>query len=170
MDRNDGGSRSDGGSSGGDGGAGIGGESGSGCYPADSAGSRSSTGNRHAGRSTKPDEHGGGTDIARVMAEAEANIQRREDRRNPAMWLPDEDALDREPEPRDETAFSTDEYIGQGSKQLGLRLRPKLYERLCQVAEIYGVRPTTLARMMVIRGVNAVLDAEMRQAAEFLKD
>jgi hypothetical protein len=30
--------------------------------------------------------------------------------------------------------------------------------------------PTTLARMMVIRGVGAILDAELRRSGEFLQD
>jgi hypothetical protein len=52
-----------------------------------------------------------------------------------------------------------------GSQQLGLRLRPKHFEQLGKVADLYGVRPTAMARMMVIRGINAVLDAERRRMA-----
>jgi hypothetical protein len=33
---------------------------------------------------------------------------------------------------------------------------------LKRAAEIYGVRPTTMARMMILRGVKAILDAELR--------
>jgi hypothetical protein len=106
----------------------------------------------------------------RGFAEAEANIARREERRNPGTWLPGVDDLDSEPGPGDETGFSRDDFVGHGSRQLGLRLRPKHFDRLCQVAELYGVRPTTLARMMVIRGVNAVIEAENRRKAEMLGD
>ena len=50
-----------------------------------------------------------------------------------------------------------------------MRLRPTDFERLRRVAELYGVRPTTLARMMVIRGVGAILDAELRRKGEFFR-
>ena len=42
--------------------------------------------------------------------------------------------------------------------------------RLLQAAELYGVRPTTLARMMVVRGVNAIHDAELARRARLLRD
>jgi hypothetical protein len=50
-----------------------------------------------------------------------------------------------------------------------LRLRPRHYERLRRAASLYGVRPTTLARMMVVRGVNAILDAELERDRRLLR-
>ena len=142
-------------------------ESGSQGYQGDSAGYRTSTEHPSAEPSSS-DEHPR-SDFARILAEAEAAIERREALRTPALWLPDAEDLDREPQQEDETAFSLDQHIGRDSKQLGLRLRPEHFERLCQAADVYGVRPTTLARMMVIRGVNAIRDAELARRGELLR-
>jgi hypothetical protein len=40
------------------------------------------------------------------------------------------------------------------------------FDRLRGAADLYGVRPTTLARMRVIRGVSEVLDAELRKQGD----
>lgn len=95
-----------------------------------------------------------------AFAAAETRRKQREERRRPELWLPGEEELDREPEQPEDTSFGVDDYVSGGSKQIGLRLRSRDFERLCQAAEVYGVRPTTLARMMVLRGVKAILDAE----------
>lgn len=47
------------------------------------------------------------------------------------------------------------------SRQLNFRIGPEGYERLGEAARLFGVRPTTLARMLVTRGV----DAALREAA-----
>jgi hypothetical protein len=43
-------------------------------------------------------------------------------------------------------------------RQVGIKLRPVDYESLARAAFLYGVRPSTLARMLVNRGVRAVLE------------
>ena len=43
------------------------------------------------------------------------------------------------------------------SRQIGLRLSFEDYEDLSRAAEEYGIAPTTLARMLVRRGVTAIL-------------
>jgi hypothetical protein len=100
------------------------------------------------------------------MARAAAEKERDERRRTPATWMPGPEDLDRDPEPRDETEFGTDgaprEYT---SRQIGIRLRPQHFERLLEAAALYGVRPTTMARMMIVRGINAIHDAELRARA-----
>jgi hypothetical protein len=89
----------------------------------------------------------------------------------PANSLPGAGDLDKEQALADEeTRFSGDAWGGRGNPQVGIRLRPRDFERLGKAAELYGVRRTTLARMMVIRGVNAILDAELRRDGEFLRD
>jgi len=92
--------------------------------------------------------------------------------REPGIWLPGADELDGEAvsgEDR-ETRFSGDSYGGRGNPQVSVRLRPRDFKRLRRAADLYGVRPTTLARMMVIRGVGAILDAELRRSGEFLRE
>jgi len=97
--------------------------------------------------------------------------EREKRRREPGTWLPDGDDLDREREgPEDrETRFSRDSWGGRGNPQVSVRLRPTDFARLRRAAELYGVRPTTLARMMVIRGVGAIIEAELRREGEFFR-
>ncbi|HSJ17031.1 MAG TPA: hypothetical protein VK920_02945 [Solirubrobacterales bacterium] len=45
-------------------------------------------------------------------------------------------------------------------RQVGIKLRPDDYDALARAARLYGARPTTLARLLVNRGVRAVLDVE----------
>jgi hypothetical protein len=81
------------------------------------------------------------------MAEAAARKHRDQQSRTPGTWMPGAEELDRDPEPGDDTEFGTDgpkrDYT---SRQLGIRLRPKHFERLLEAARLYGVRPTTMAR------------------------
>ena len=70
---------------------------------------------------------------------------------------PDDDRID----PL-ETQYSVDARRLKGTPQVGVRLRQSDFHRLSRAAEIYGVRPTTMARMMILRGVKAILDAELR--------
>ena len=106
------------------------------------------------------------------VAYAQAAAREREDRkreREPAIWLPESDQLDADPGLVDtETRFSRDGWGGRGNPQVSVRLRPRDFERLSQAANLYGVPRTTFARMMVIRGVGAVLDAELRRKGELL--
>jgi hypothetical protein len=108
--------------------------------------------------------------FVRALAEGEARRRRRESRRTPQLWVPGSVELDTEIPAEPPTEFSTDVYQGRRSCQVGLRLRPRHFERLARAAEIYGVRPTTLARMMVLRGVNAILDAELERDRKMLRD
>jgi len=45
-------------------------------------------------------------------------------------------------------------------RQVGIKLRPADYEALASAAFLYGVRPTTMARMLVNRGARAVLESK----------
>jgi hypothetical protein len=85
--------------------------------------------------------------------------------------MPGPEDLDRDPETGDDTEFGTDgpprDYT---SRQLGIRLRPKHWERLLEAARLYGVRPTTMARMMIVRGTNAIYEAEVRARARELRE
>lgn len=45
-------------------------------------------------------------------------------------------------------------------RQLGLKMAIEDYDQLAAAAEAYGVTPTTLARMLVRRGVRAMLRAD----------
>jgi hypothetical protein len=47
-------------------------------------------------------------------------------------------------------------------RQVGFRLKPDDYERLGRVARLYGVRPSALARLLTVRGVNLALHDERR--------
>jgi hypothetical protein len=105
------------------------------------------------------------------MARARAQKERDERRRAPGVWLPGSEDLDPDPDPRDDTEFGADGPVREyTSRQLGLRLRPKQFDRLLEVARLYGVRPTTMARMMVVRGINAIHDAELRARARELRE
>jgi hypothetical protein len=90
---------------------------------------------------------------------------------SPAIRLPGADDLDKEQALADEeTRFSRDAWGGRGNPQVSIRLRPRDFERLGRAAELYGVRRTTLARMMVIRGVKAILDTELRREGELIRE
>ncbi len=111
-------------------------------------------------------------DPFQAFAEVSAKVRTEKERRDPGIWLPGENELDQEPGllPDSETRFSRDAYGGRGNPQVSVRLRPSDFERLRRAADLYGVRPTTLARMMVIRGIRAILDAELHRKGEFLQD
>jgi hypothetical protein len=108
--------------------------------------------------------------FARAESENAAERQSEKEKRDPAIWLPGPDDLDHEPGPPDsETGFSRDRWR-RGNPQVSLRLRPLDFDRLRRAADLYGVRPTTLARMMVIRGVRAILDAELRKHGDLFRE
>jgi hypothetical protein len=48
------------------------------------------------------------------------------------------------------------------SRQINFRLGPSEHARLVAAAELFGTRPTTLARILTIRGVNRALYEERR--------
>jgi hypothetical protein len=108
--------------------------------------------------------------VAYAQAASKAR-EREKSAGRPGIWLPGPEELDREPGLEDrETRFSRDAYGGRGNPQVSVRLRPRDFRRLREAADLYGVRPTTLARMMVIRGVTAILDAELRRDGEYLRE
>src|SRR4051794_38779996 len=122
--------------------------------------------------SEKPADEEELVDPYTAYAQVAAKARSEKERRDPSIWLPGGDELDAE-EGRDasrETRFSADSWSGRGNPQVSVRLRPLDFGRLRQAADLYGVRPTTLARMMVIRGVGAILDAELRRDGEFLRE
>jgi hypothetical protein len=47
-------------------------------------------------------------------------------------------------------------------RQVNVRLDRDQYRDLCDAADLYGVAPTTMARMLVRRGARAVLDERRR--------
>jgi hypothetical protein len=61
-----------------------------------------------------------------------------------------------------------DEIAGSGAlarrqvavRQVGVKLRPVDYDLLTEAARLYGVAPSTLARMLVRRGAQAIIDRE----------
>jgi hypothetical protein len=121
------------------------------------------------GSTRTPDDPPGKTGPPNYAASlAKVATQRERDERNraPGTWMPGPEDLDRDPEPADSTDFGTDgPERDYSSRQLGIRLRPKHWERLLDAARMYGVRPTTMARMMIVRGTNAIYEAEMRARA-----
>jgi hypothetical protein len=64
----------------------------------------------------------------------------------PGPWL-GEDEPDRYPR-------------GRMPRQVGCRLTHSQYEALVEAADLYGVRPTTLARQLVNRGVRAIISLD----------
>jgi hypothetical protein len=50
---------------------------------------------------------------------------------------------------------------------VGVRLRPAQWNRLLLVARWSGVRPTTMARILINRGAQAIIDEELRYRREF---
>ncbi len=70
----------------------------------------------------------------------------------PSGWVGEEDFLAEGlhlPDPRPD-------------RQVCVRLLGEHYDDLAAAAELYGVSPTTLARMLVRRGAKAVLDSYRR--------
>ena len=120
---------------------------------------------------SRGDESAAELDLAGVMGRAESRRRQQEQRRVPGTWMPGPEDLDRDREPGDDTGFGVDgptrEYA---SRQLGVRLRPEQFERLLEAARLYGVRPTTLARMMIVRGTKAIQEAETRARARELRE
>jgi hypothetical protein len=115
-------------------------------------------------------EDGESIDPLQAFAEVVAKVRQEGRKEDPGIWLPGTDDLDTQDGLADsETRFSHDAWGGRGNPQVSIRLRPADFERLGKAADLYGVRRTTLARMMVIRGVTAILDTEMRRQGEFLR-
>jgi hypothetical protein len=54
----------------------------------------------------------------------------------------------------------TGRVAGRKSRQLCLKLSEQHYAELASAADSYGVKPTTLARMLVRKGVNAIVEMD----------
>jgi hypothetical protein len=79
----------------------------------------------------------------------------------PGEWLPGGSLADgREPARRPKLAY----------RQVGVKLSWSQYRELQHAAELYGVTPTTLARMMVNRGTRAILESNRRDAVRFSRE
>jgi hypothetical protein len=132
---------------------------------------QSSTPHPSSGLGDEQEDDREAPDFAKSMAKVAAQKERDERNRAPGTWMPGSEDLDRDPEPGDDTEFGTDgpkrDYT---SRQLGIRLRPKHWDRLLEAARLYGVRPTTMPRMMIVRGTNAIHDAELRARAREWKE
>jgi hypothetical protein len=57
-------------------------------------------------------------------------------------------------------------HVCRGSRQINFRLGPTQYERLVQAAAIFRMRPTTLARVLTVSGVDRALYEERRARQE----
>jgi hypothetical protein len=66
-------------------------------------------------------------------------------------WLPAHDLAD-------ESRVPTLQHA-EKARQVGVRLSAAQYQRLARAAELHGVAPTTLARVLINRGAIAVLNA-----------
>jgi hypothetical protein len=116
------------------------------------------------------------TAVARALArmEAEAAKQPRKqpivlgepatDMDPPSGWLGVDDF--ETPVPGDEPNEDRDRRRRVFTRQVGIRLSPEQYAELSRAAEIYGVAPGTMARMLVKRGSRAVIDARRRYDLE----
>ena len=70
------------------------------------------------------------------------------------------------PVPGDEPDEDRDRRRRTFTRHVGIRLSPDQYGELSRAAELYGVAPGTMARMLVKRGSRAVLDARRRYDLE----
>ena len=151
---------------------------GSGVYPSGSGGDQAGSDDPavspevpHAPSRVGEDE--GRMDPYEAFAEIERKVREEKEQEaagaDEILRPPGARELDNQPI-REETGFSGDTWGGRGNPQVGVRLRPLDFQRLRQAAEMYGVRPTTLARMMVIRGVRAILDGELQRKADRLRE
>jgi hypothetical protein len=51
-----------------------------------------------------------------------------------------------------------------------VRLRSTQYEQLAAAAQLYGVRPTTLGRILINRGANAIINSYRRDELGLARD
>ena len=77
-------------------------------------------------------------------------------------WLPGERELD-----QGQSGDPSEEKPIRKEWRVTVRLRHGQYEQLSVAAELYGVRPTTMARMLINRGANAIVNAYRRDELGF---
>lgn len=99
------------------------------------------------------------TALARAQDEEEA----RRDRLRSRRFLPSEEELLREAE----EGLAKAHPPPPASEQVSVRLQPAQWKRLLIVAEMSGLRPTTMARLLINRGARAIIDEELRWRAQF---
>jgi hypothetical protein len=88
---------------------------------------------------------------------AEEAKERKAERLRSRRFLPSEEEMMRELESeRGERSHEPH------SEQVGVRLQQAQWKRLLLVAKWNGVRPTTMARILINRGARAIIDEERR--------
>ena len=125
------------------------------------------------------DSVGRGANLREVLAKAAAEREGKEAARPRKHRLEGEKPWDMDPasgwlEPDDFEAPLADGEIDEGrdrrrrtyTRQVGIRLSHSQYGELNHAADLYGVAPGTMARMLVRRGSRAVLDARRRYDLE----
>jgi len=76
-------------------------------------------------------------------------------------WLEADDFETPPPGPR-EPSEDRDRRRRIYTRQVCIRLAPEGFAELSRAAELYGVAPTTMARMLVTRGAKSILDSRRR--------
>ncbi len=76
-------------------------------------------------------------------------------------WLRDADLLEPPPD-RPDGIEDQDRRVRVFSRQVCIRLSAAQYGELSRAAEIYGVAPGTMGRILVRRGARAVMDSYRR--------
>ncbi|MDP9227654.1 MAG: hypothetical protein M3M99_01215 [Actinomycetota bacterium] len=107
-----------------------------------------------------------GRDPYQVLAEAQDDARTRKERLYARGFLPTEEQLLAELE----GDVSEESRRRAVSRQVGVRLQQKQWDRLRLVAEWSGVTPTTMARILIGRGAKAVIDEELRYRRQFGPD
>jgi len=74
-------------------------------------------------------------------------------------WLEAREFIEASPGERLETLEDQDRRRRTYTRQVGIRLSHGQFGELCHAADLYGVAPGTMARMLVRRGARAVLEA-----------
>ena len=109
---------------------------------------------------------GSTSDPFEVLRRSAAEADARKDRLRSRRFLPAEAELFLELEETAQDATPRKPL----SRQVGVRLQPAQWKRLLLVAEWSGVRPTTMARMLINRGARAIIDEELRHRRELGAD
>ena len=103
-------------------------------------------------------EEDGSPDIYESLAEVERRKREKRERLEGRRFVPTEDELLEEVE-----SWREDDHPPvPTTRQVGVRLRPAQWDRLVLVAEWAGIRPTTMARLLINRGARAIIDEELR--------
>ena len=98
-----------------------------------------------------------------ALARANEAAEERKDRVRSRRFLPSEAELLAELE----ETVQDESPPRPRSRQVGVRLQPAQWKRLLLVAQWSGVRPTTMARILINRGARAVIDEELRHRRQF---